>query len=476
MKLSSKFILSVTALIIFIISLVILTTLRREQAMILGRIQRKGFVLAEVLSMASVNAVLNFDYSTLKRYLDTVTKDKDVIYVMMLDKEGVVKMHTNLDRLGSRIADPFFQKALYDTEPIIQQVTNHEQKNIYEIGAPIIAGEQTLGVIRIAMSSENIQIEIRRSRNWLLLIGLLAIGIGIIGAILMAEMIARPIKKLVIGAQAVSQGNLDWNVEIKAKDEIGILADAFSYMSRNLRNYIESLVRTEKLTILGQLASVIAHEVRNPMEPIKGSAEILQNKYPEHEEIQKYTQIIKNEIHELCGFVDEFLEFAKPQIPQFTLINLNVVLREILHLSEHYLAEHQMKVEWNCSDELPDIYADSGQLKQVFINVILNAVQAKKSGEGCLKITTRFPKNSVHNEWIMIEFLDYGCGIPKEKINQVLEPFFTTKDEGSGLGLAICQRIVERHQGTITIESETGQWTSVRISFPVIDNHEITTE
>jgi two-component system NtrC family sensor kinase len=475
MRLSSKFILSVTTLIIFIISLVILTTLHREQAMILGRIQRKGFVLAEVLAMTSVNAVLNFDYSTLKRYLDTVTKDKDVIYVMMLDKEGVVKMHTNLDRLGSRITDPFFQKALYDTEPIIQKVTDHGQRNIYEIGAPIIAGDQTLGVIRIAMSSENIQIEIRRSRNWLLLIGLIAIGIGIIGAIFMAEMIARPIKKLVIGAQAVSQGNLDWNVEIKAKDEIGILADAFSYMSRNLRNYIESLVRTEKLAILGQLASVIAHEVRNPMEPIKGSAEILQKKYPEHEDIQKYAQIIKDEIHGLCGFVDEFLDFAKPQTPQFTLVNLNEVLQEIFNLSEHYLSDHQMAVEWNCCDKLPDIYADSSQLKQVFINVILNAVQAKKNGEGCLKITTRFLKNSAHNEWIGIEFLDYGYGIPKEKINQVFEPFFTTKDEGSGLGLAICQRIVERHQGTITIESETGQWTLVRISFPVIDNHEITT-
>ena len=152
---------------------------------------------------------------------------------------------------------------------------------------------------------------------------------------------------------------MNWKVNIKSKDEIGILADAFGYMTKALRKYIESLVKAERLAILGELASGIMHEVRNPLEPIKGSAEILQKKYKKDKVVEKYTRIIKDEINHVSHFLDEFLEFAKPPDPEFSSIDVKSVINETLSLTDHYIHEHQIEVIKNVDNDLPLIMADS---------------------------------------------------------------------------------------------------------------------
>jgi len=467
-NLSSKFILSITILITIIISLVIFTILKKESAMILGQMQRRGFVLTDVLAMASVNAFLNYDYSTLKRYMDIVAKDEDVISIMIVDKYGRVKMHSNSSLIGSIIDDNFSIKVLNSSQPVFQ-ANKISKKEDYYYSAPIMAGDQKLGIIRIAMSNKNAALEIKTSRNRLLMIGALTLVIGILGAIFMAGMISKPIRRLAEGAKAVSKGDLNWKVNITSKDEFGILSDSFQYMTRNLRKYIESLVKTEKLAVLGQFASIIAHEVRNPMEPIKGSAEILQDIYKEDVVIKKYTQIIKEEISELSSFLDGFLELARPQNVKFQFIDIHSLIKETLTLSEHYLTEHKMRVDISFSENLPQIYGDPQQIKQVYMNLILNAVQAKRRDTGLLKVKSYLKGNKDFNKkLVIVDFLDYGQGIPNEHIDKIFDPFYTTKEEGTGLGLSICLSIIERHSGKIEIESELGQWTLVRMNLPVI--------
>lgn len=467
MNLSSKFVLSITVLIIIIISLVIFTTLRRERSMILAQMQRKGFVLTEVLAMASVNSFLNYDYSTLRRYLDTVVKDEDVISVMIIDKRGRVKMHSNIDLIGTIADDNPTIEALKTNEPLFHSQRINKQDHVFHYYVPIFAEQEKLGLIRIAMSNENVVLKIIESRNRLLIIGLIAIVIGALGAVFMAGMISKPIRELVKGAEAVSRGDLEWKVNIKSGDEIGILADAFGSMTRDLRNYIESLVKSEKLAVLGELASGIMHEVRNPLEPIKGSAEFLQKKYKSDKVIKKYTRIIKDEINEVSHFLDEFLEFAKPTEPDFNFADITSIMEETLSLTDHYTHEHKTKVVKNFDSNLPQIMADSGQLKQVFMNLILNSVQAGKDEKGLLKITSYRKTNKENN--IVVEFLDRGQGIGKDEIEKIFDPFFTTKEDSTGLGLAISRGIIERHQGKIEAESEPGKWTVIRISLPVYD-------
>jgi len=475
LNLSSKFIISITLLIIIVICLVIFTTLEKEKKIILGQMQKKGFVLTEILAMASIDSLLNYDYSTLSRYVDTVTKDDDVVSVMIVDSDGTVKMHSDIDLIGTVADVNFSTNSPAGSKSVSRLIKINKSKYIYLFSTPIIVKNQELGNIQIAMSTENAISEIEVSKSRLLMIGLIALIIGILGAVIMARAISKPLSRLAEGAKEVSKGNLNWTVDIKTKDEIGVLADAFEYMTYNLRTYIESLVKTERLTIIGELAAGIVHEVRNPLEPIKGSVEILQIKYKSDETVEKYARIIKDEINSICNFLDEFLKFARPPDSKFSLTDINSVIDETLSLAEHYIHKNHIRVEKYIGDSLPLIKADPIQLKQVFMNIILNSAQAKKGKDGLIKITFSLKRNrslpqesgSADKKCLVVEFYDQGQGIENDKISKIYDPFFTTKEEGTGLGLAICHNIIENHNGKIEAESEYGQWTLIRISFPL---------
>ncbi len=154
---------------------------------------------------------------------------------------------------------------------------------------------------------------------------------GVGGALILGKQISRPIKELVKGAESVSGGNFSWDVEIKSKDEIGILADAFKNMTERLDINIKSRIRSEKMAVIGQLSSVLAHEIRNPLEPIKGSAELLKIYYPDEVQISKLSGVIQEEVLRLISFIDNFLDFARPRDPEFRAVDLNLLIRKTFY-------------------------------------------------------------------------------------------------------------------------------------------------
>ncbi len=293
------------------------------------------------------------------------------------------------------------------------------------------------------------------------LYGFCFLSIVIFFLVFLIKKFLTPLREIAHNAKEISHGNLNRKIRIKSSEEYAEITEAIEHLASNLNKFINPVVKTDRLANLGRLASGIAHEVRNPLEPIKGSAELLQNLYREDEVIKKYTQIIKDEISVLSSFLDEFLEFARPREPSFQQTDINILVAETLSLMEHYATEHNMRISKNLSGNLPRIYVDPQQIKQVFMNIIINAVQAKKNGEGLLTVKTRA------EEFVVIEFFDYGKGIPRDKLGEIFEPFFTTKEKGTGLGLAMCRNIIIKHGGRIEIDSGYGQWTLVRIIFPV---------
>ena len=313
------------------------------------------------------------------------------------------------------------------------------------------------------------QLVLQKPLKKLLITGTIATLMGITGVLIVANRISKPIKRLIIDAKTISPGRRNWNITIQSKDELAILSDIIRSMNNNLQKYIDSHVDSEKLATLGQLASGIAHEVRNPLDPIMGSAEVLQDLYSNDKTILKYTQIIKEEISILSSFLDDFLQFARPQSLKFQSVDINSLLKETLILMDHYIKSHQMRIVKNLSKNLPPLYADHNQLKQVFMNFILNAVQAKRKGEGLLKLKSSLEQNSDANQKsVIIEFFDYGQGIPLDNIKKIFDPFYTTKEKGTDLGLPICRNIIKQHGGKIEIDSGLGQWTLVQIILPVV--------
>lgn len=223
----------------------------------------------------------------------------------------------------------------------------------------------------------------------------------------------------------------------------------------------QQLQRNEKLAALGELSSGIAHEIRNPLGIIKAIEQTMRNELAANPEAVKELEIIDEEVERANRVVKALMEFGKPTTNNKMFCSINAVLEDVLTITNKYITQHKVNVEFKKTD-IPDALIDKEQLKQAFVNVIFNAVQAMPDG-GRLKIST----NQDENSFVKILFEDTGVGIEEKNINKIFNPFFTTKDEGTGLGLPIVNRIIDGHNGTINITSKVGEGTMFEILIPL---------
>lgn len=463
MNLSTKFAIAATALTAFIVSGVILIAVQREQRMIVQEIEQKGTILADTLAMASVNALVSNDYSTLNRFLAAAARDPDIAYAMVLDPTGVIKMHTDLGQIGSYVSDDIGVRALDTDEGLVQLLPERAGGPVYDVSAPIVAAGRRVGLLRLGLSPRGMQTALRRSRMEVALIGLAALVLGIGGAGVMARRISRPLRELVAGAQAVARGDLTWRARVHARDEVGEVAAAFGFMAESLQKHIEERVRAERLVTLGALAAGIAHEVRNPLEAIKGAAQVIE-KSGEEATVRKFTRIIKDEVTELDRFLEGFLRFARPAPLRLESLEVNGLVAETLLLLEPLCKDHGIVLEKALDGALSPVTADTHQVKQVLMNLCLNAIQAMPDG-GVLTVTTR-PQAVGGQAGMELSVRDTGTGMTEGIRRDAFEPFVTTKAGGSGLGLAVSKSIVERHGGRIAIASAEGRGTTFTVWLP----------
>jgi len=452
MNLSTKFAVAATALTAFIVGGVILNAVQRERRMIVQEVERKGAILAETLAMASVNALLSHDYSTLKRFLEATAKDPGVAYAMVLDPTGLIKMHTDLREIGRYVSDEVGVRALDTDEVLVQSLSG---RPVYDVAAPVMAAGRRVGVLRLGLSTQGMQAALRRSQVEVALIGLAALVLGIGGAMGLTRRISRPLRELREGARAVSRGELTWRAPITSRDEVGEVAAAFSAMTESLRRHIDELVRAERLVLLGELAAGIAHEVRNPLEAIKGAAQVIEGQSRADPAVVKFTRIIKDEVTELDGFLEGFLSFARPAPLRLEAVAVGPLAEEGLLLLEPLCGERGIALGRELAVKLPPVTADAAQLKQVLMNLCLNAIQAMPEG-GTLTVTAR-PAAAQGRDGVELAVRDTGPGVAEQVRERLFEPFVTTKAGGSGLGLALSRSIVERHGGRIGVTSEAGR-------------------
>ncbi len=224
----------------------------------------------------------------------------------------------------------------------------------------------------------------------------------------------------------------------------------------------EMLRRADRLSALGALSAGIAHEIRNPLASIKGTAEILQEDFPPPHKKYDFLQILIKEVDRLNKVVENFLSFARPQPPDLGPCEVSAVINSVLELVKHPAHKTNVSIKTSFDLQRPDLIADEEQLKQAFLNIILNALQAMPHG-GELSVAT------VHKApWVEIYFQDQGPGIPFPDLDKIFNPFYTTKGEGTGLGLAITHRIiVENHGGQMEVESEEGKGTKFIVRLPL---------
>jgi two-component system sporulation sensor kinase A len=228
---------------------------------------------------------------------------------------------------------------------------------------------------------------------------------------------------------------------------------------RDRKKTEELLLKTEKLSIAGQLAAGIAHEIRNPLTAIKGFIQLLQRAGGSD---GRYLAIISSELERIESILTELLMLAKPQAVQFERKNLASLLGDVITLSDTQAIMMNIRITPEVEPDLPPIECVENQIKQIFFNFIKNAIDAMQKGGRIVISANR------HSEaMISIRFIDEGTGIPEDLIPKLGEPFYTTKEKGTGLGLMVSQKIVEQHHGCLRFESVVGKGTTVSVLLPI---------
>lgn len=221
----------------------------------------------------------------------------------------------------------------------------------------------------------------------------------------------------------------------------------------------EAFREQERLAVVGRMAAGIVHELRNPMTAIRGFAQLLKEK--KGYETWPYVDYIMEEIDNCSRIIGDFLKLARPNPPCLKGNSVNVLIAEVAAVTEPRAFLQNVKVETIFSPDLPDCLFDAAQMKQVFLNLVDNALEAMKGGGTLQFITRRFD-----SAFAEVTVRDTGCGIPEYLLKKIGLPFFSTREGGTGLGLFICQSIVQAHKGRMEVESEEGKGTAFRIYIP----------
>jgi two-component system, NtrC family, sensor kinase len=313
-------------------------------------------------------------------------------------------------------------------------------------------------------------------RNEAIVIFLGIAGAGMIIALIVANFLAKgvlqPIKRLIFASHQWAKGKLDYRVGTTAKDEIAELTNTFNLMASSLKERDERLkeythqqiMKSERLATLGQLAAGVAHEINNPLGAILMYSHLSLEEMGAEDVRRKNLQKVVAEATRCKDIVRGLLDFARQSEPNVAESSANDILKRTLSLLQNQPSFQNIKITTALSPSLPPAIMDGSQIQQVFTNIILNAAEAM-AGAGELTITSRV---AADGESIEIEFTDTGCGIPRENLEKIFDPFFSTKEvgRGTGLGLAVSYGIIARHKGTIEVKSELGKGTTFRIFLP----------
>jgi PAS domain S-box-containing protein len=229
---------------------------------------------------------------------------------------------------------------------------------------------------------------------------------------------------------------------------------------------MEELIENERIGSIVRLAAGVAHELGNPLNSLTIHLQVIERKLKklglgeESAQIADSIQVCQGEVQRLDGIITHFLEAVRPQKPELNDLQLVELVEEVLRVQEVELSDRRIEVNVEVSGELPAVLGDRGQIKQVFFNLIKNAMEAMQPG-GRLKVFAR-----KDDEFVYIQFMDTGSGISEEDLSKVFQAYYTTKKEGHGLGMMIVQRIIRDHGGQITIESRKDVGTAITVQFP----------
>jgi len=346
--------------------------------------------------------------------------------------------------------------------------------------------KEILGVLDVEVSTSEIYSSIATLKKEHFIdtvIGFVFMGGGFF--LIIGLLIDRPITRMVGTIQAIENGDRSVRMEENRRNEFGLVARSFNSMLDSLEVarkeiehcHAEQMQRAAKLASLGEIISGIAHEIKNPLAGISCAVQVFQSEMSKDDSRRAITKEILNHIKRLDSTVKDLLNYAKPKPPRFFPCTVSDVMDKAVFFVYPEAKKHKVDIETDIQNDLPDVMMDPDQMEQVFLNLMINAVQAMHGG-GTFSIAVQEMdtgkirediKAQIASEQVLrIEFVDTGKGIASEHMENIFDPFFTRKAKGTGLGLSISQRIVQEHGGEIVVRSEIGKGSEFIIYLPVV--------
>ncbi len=477
--------------------------------------------ISDVIKQGTTDYMLRNDREGLYRSIRTIAAGQGIEKIRIFDQEGRITYTTNSVE-QNHVVDKTAE-ACYGCHAQSQPLARLKRPDRFRIyrnaaGSRVLgiitpienqsscsnalchahpASQQILGVLDTNLSLAKADVQLAESsRRMVVYTACALLLIALLSWFFIWQVVGRPVKALQSGTERLAAGDLGYQIDVQSKDEIGELARSFNAMSsqlkaehnenvawtrtleqrveqktRELKRAHEHALHTEKMASIGKMAAVLAHEINNPLSGILTYAKLLRKWIDSedggrsrHGEIDDSLDLIASESRRCGDLVKNLLTFSRTTPMNLQPTNLNEVIDRALRLIQHHLDLAGIQVQTELAPDLPLVMCDGAHIEQVLLALMMNALDAMPQG-GNLWLTTKL---CAEDNAVRVIVRDDGCGIPAEILSRLFEPFLTTKESGRGvgLGLAISRSILERHNGTIDVQSEVGRGTTFSVTLP----------
>ncbi len=390
-------------------------------------------------------------FSWMSTYISGVVDSTDgVSYCFIADKENTILYHSDEKRAGKKLETNIYADFLFSNNFSKQTVS---VADYYELIVPIIKTDEMVGTIHLGIEKKLIDSKIFDLVLIAVIVLAASLTVSTTGAALVSSYLASRANVIKNGLNRIQE---DFNYRISPmKGEVGEIVFAINEMAASLakrKKLEEQLQRAHRLAAIGEIAAGVAHEIRNPLTSVKGFVQLIGEGLKDNDKKLEYIQIVVKEVDRLNKIINELLDYAGSSSLQRVVTDINNVIDNTLLLLNFEAVTPKIHIKKKYNYDLPIIHIDEEQVKQVFLNLIINSTQAIEA-EGKITIETDISKNG---KFVKVAIHDTGNGIEERDMERLFDPFFTTKDKGTGLGLAVVQKIVEMHGGHIGVESQPG--------------------
>lgn len=476
-SLYTRFMVAITFILIFIVGSILFLVERREVRTIFAESKTRGILMAQNIANLNLESLKFWDSAGVKANIERELDD-DLLYVVIFDRFRQLFISNDLVRDDEDIRISRLPVRVREDLYVDQRLSlklNGRSVPIIEIEIPVFAGgapePDYWGSVKVGMSLEGIHKEVRQTRLMLILIGCSGFLLGLVGAGLLARRITEPLKRLVEGTHRISKGDFSQTIPVRSEDEVGGLARSFNEMTKDLletRQRMEDanrkLVQAEKLASIGRISATIAHEIRNPLTSVKLNIQKLLENESLGDEEKEHLAISQEGIGLIEKFIKELLNFTRVSDLNLERFSLVQIIDESLKMLRNSFQQKKIIMERSCPSDLPLVVVDGDKLRQVFLNILRNGVEAVDEGGKIGLGIAVIKENGIRK--IRVRITDNGSGIPEKDWENIFEPFFTTKPSGFGLGLSNARKIVEQHMGSIKVVKKKGKGTAFEIRFP----------